>query len=164
MKKIFLTVIVALLAVTTVSAQYKGDWGVGPKIGVYTNAGADGAIFGIGAAGQYSITDNWRVAPSILALCKTGCSVDISADVQYLFNIAPDWHIYPQAGISANDIYDWSCGINLGGGADFSITRNWDVSAGFKWMIQTAKDYIPIPGFVKRKNPIVINIGATYRF
>lgn len=89
MKKIFLTVIVVLLAVTTVSAQYKGDWGVGPKIGVYTNAGADGAIFGIGAAGQYSITDNWRVAPSILALCKTGCSVDISADVQYLFNIAP---------------------------------------------------------------------------
>ena len=103
MKKIFLTVIVVLLAVTTVSAQYKGDWGVGPKIGVYTNAGADGAIFGIGAAGQYSITDNWRVAPSILALCKTGCSVDISADVQYLFNIAPDWHIYPLAGISAND-------------------------------------------------------------
>ena len=126
MKKIFLTVIVVLLAVTTVSAQYKGDWGVGPKIGVYTNAGADGAIFGIGAAGQY------------------------------------DWHIYPLAGISANDIGDWSCGINLGGGADFSITRNWDVSAGFKWMIQTAKDYIP--GFVKRKNPIVINIGATYRF
>ena len=140
----------------------EGDWGVGPKIGVYTNAGADGAIFGIGAAGQYSITDNWRVAPSILALCKTGCSVDISADVQYLFNIAPDWHIYPLAGISANDIGDWSCGINLGGGADFSITRNWDVSAGFKWMIQTAKDYVP--GFVKRRNPIVINIGATYRF
>ena len=162
MKKIFLTVIVVLLAVTTVSAQYKGDWGVGPKIGVYTNAGADGAIFGIGAAGQYSITDNWRVAPSILALCKTGCSVDISADVQYLFNIAPDWHIYPLAGISANDIGDWSCGINLGGGADFSITRNWDVSAGFKWMIQTAKDYVP--GFVKRRNPIVINSGATYRF
>ena len=26
MKKIFLTVIVVLLAVTTVSAQYKGDW------------------------------------------------------------------------------------------------------------------------------------------
>lgn len=162
MKKIFLTVIVVLLAVTTVSAQHKGDWGVGPKIGVYTNAGADGAIFGIGAAGQYSITDNWRVAPSILALCKTDCSVDISADVQYLFNIAPDWHIYPLAGISANDIGDWSCGINLGGGADFSITRNWDVSAGFKWMIQTAKDYVP--GFVKRRNPIVINIGATYRF
>ncbi len=141
MKKIFLTVIVVLLAVTTVSAQYKGDWGVGPKIGVYTNAGADGAIFGIGAAGQYSITDNWRVAPSILALCKTDCSVDISADVQYLFNIAPDWHIYPLAGISANDIGDWSCGINLGGGADFSITR---ISAGI-FHVRSPDPGYPVP-------------------
>lgn len=90
MKKIFLTAIIALFAVTAASAQYRGDWGVSPKIGIYTNAGADGAIFGIGAGGQYSFTDNWRIAPSIVALCKTGCSVDISADVQYLFNIAPD--------------------------------------------------------------------------
>ena len=72
-----------------------------------------------------------------MAICKKFCSVDISADVQYLFNIAPDWHIYPQAGLSANDIGGWSCGINLGGGADFSVARNWDLSAGFKWMIQT---------------------------
>ncbi len=33
MKKIFLTVIVVLLAVTTVSAQYKGDWELAPKSG-----------------------------------------------------------------------------------------------------------------------------------
>lgn len=162
MKKMFFAAIVALFAVTTVSAQTPGNWAVGPKIGIYTNAGAEGAIFGIGATGFYSFTDNWRVAPSIVALCKTGCSVDISADVQYLFNIAPDWHIYPQAGLSANDLFGWSCGINLGGGADFSVARNWDLSAGFKWMIQTAKDYIP--GYVKPRNPIVINIGATYKF
>ena len=140
MKKMFFAAIVALFAVTTVSAQTPGNWAVGPKIGIYTNAGAEGAIFGIGATGFYSFTDNWRVAPSIVALCKTGCSVDISADVQYLFNIAPDWHIYPQAGLSANDLFGWSCGINLGGGADFSVARNWDLSAGFKWMIQTT-DY-----------------------
>ena len=48
-----------------------------------------------------------------------------------------------------------SCGINLGGGADFSVARNWDLSAGFKWMIQTAEYH---------KNPILINIGATYKF
>ena len=90
MKKMFFAAIVALFAVTTVSAQTPGNWAVGPKIGIYTNAGAEGAIFGIGATGFYSFTDNWRVAPSIVALCKTGCSVDISADVQYLFNIAPD--------------------------------------------------------------------------
>ena len=44
---------------------------------------------------------------------------------------------------------------SLGGGADFSVARNWDLSAGFKWMIQTAEYH---------KNPILINIGATYKF
>lgn len=155
MKKIILTAIVALFAVTAASAQDKGEWGVGPKIGVYTNTGAEGAVFGIGASGRYTFMDNWRVEPSLMAICKKYCSVDISADVQYLFNIAPDWNIYPQAGLSANDIGGWSCGINLGGGADFSVARNWDLSAGFKWMIQTAKYH---------KNPILINIGATYKF
>ena len=90
-----------------------------------------------------------------MAICKKFCSVDISADVQYLFNIAPDWHIYPQAGLSANDIGGWSCGINLGGGADFSVARNWDLSAGLKWQ----------PMFDDwRKNPVVISIGAAYKF
>ena len=139
MKKMFFAAIVALFAVTTVSAQTPGNWAVGPKIGVYTNTGADGAIFGIGASGRYSFTDNWRMESGIMAICKKFCSVDISADVQYLFNIAPDWHIYPQAGLSAN----------------FSVARNWNLSAGFKWMIQTAEYH---------KNPILINIGATYKF
>lgn len=155
MKKIILTVIVALCAVTVASAQDKGKWAVGPQIGIYTNTGADGAIFGLGAAGRYSFTDNWRVQPAITALFKTGCSVDISADVQYLFHVASNWAVYPQAGLSANDIGDWSCGINLGGGADFSVAPNWDLTAGFKWMIQTHKYW---------KNPIIINIGATYKF
>lgn len=44
MKKMFFAAIVALFAVTTVSAQTPGNWAVGPKIGIYTNAGAEGAI------------------------------------------------------------------------------------------------------------------------
>lgn len=155
MKKIILTAIAAICAVGFVSAQNKGQWGVGPQIGIYTNTGADGAIFGIGAAGRYSITDTWRVQPSITALCKTGCSVDIAADVQYLFEVAGSWMVYPQVGLSANDIGSWSAGFNIGAGTDFNVARNWDLSAGFKWMIQTAKWH---------KNPIIINIGATYRF
>lgn len=155
MKKIIFSVIIALFAVSAASAQYRGDWGVSPKIGIYTNAGADGAIFGLGVGGQYSFTDNWRVAPSIIALFKDHCSIDFSADVQYLFNVARDLHVYPQAGISANDLGGWSAGFNLGAGAEYAVADNWDVSAGFKWMIQTAKYH---------KNPIVINIGATYRF
>ena len=155
MKKIILLTIAALCAFTAVSAQDKGNWGVGPQIGIYTNTGADGAIFGIGATGRYSFTDTWRIQPSLTALCKSGCSVDIAADVQYLFEVASSWDVYPQAGLSANDIGGWSCGINLGAGTDFNVARNWDLSAGFKWMIQTAKWH---------KNPIIINIGATSRF
>ena len=70
MKKMFFAAIVALFAVTTVSAQTPGNWAVGPKIGVYTNTGADGAIFGIGASGRYSFTDNWRMESGIMAICK----------------------------------------------------------------------------------------------
>ena len=138
MKKILLTAVIALFAVTAASAQDKGKWGIGPKIGIYTNTGADGAIFGIGAAGRYSFTDKWRIEPAITALCEKGCSVDINADVHYLFSVAKFWDIYPLAGLSVKD-----------------MTRNWDLTAGVKWMIQTRKDW---------KNPIVISIGAVYKF
>lgn len=155
MKKILFSAIIALFAVTAVSAQDKGNWGVGPKIGVYTNTGADGAVFGVGATGRYSFTDTWRVEPGIMAICKKGCSVDISADVHYLFNVASSWTVYPLAGLSANDIGDWSMSFNLGAGTDFSIARNWDLTAGVKWMIQTHKHW---------KNPLLISVGAVYRF
>ena len=46
-------------------------------------------------------------------------------------------------------------GIHLGGGADFSVARNWDITAGLKWIIQTAQYH---------KNPILINVGACYKF
>lgn len=154
MKKIFLTLLAGLFAVSA-WAQEPGRWGVGPQIGIYTNTGANGAVFGMGAFGRYSFTDNWRVQPAVTAIFKSGCSVDISADVQYLFHVAQSWNVYPQAGVSANDIGGWSCGIHLGGGADFSVARDWDLTASFKWMIQTAKLH---------RNPILINIGATYKF
>lgn len=155
MKKLILLAVVALLATMTASAQDKGNWAVGPKIGLYTNAGGNGIIFGIGAIGRYSFTDTWRVEPGITALTRKGCSVDINADVHYLFKVASSWNVYPLAGISANDIGGWSAGINLGAGTDFSVARNWDLTASAKWMIQTAKYH---------KNPIVISLGATYKF
>ena len=155
MKKIILLTIAALCAFTAVSAQDKGNWGVGPQIGIYTNTGADGAIFGIGATGRYSFTDTWRIQPSLTALCKSGCSVDIAADVQYLFEVASSWDVYPQAGLSANDIGGWSCGINLGAGFDYAVADRWDITAGLKYMIETHKNW---------SNPLIISVGASYRF
>ena len=45
--------------------------------------------------------------------------------------------------------------LNIGGGFDCKITNNWDISAGLKW--QPMFDDV-------RKNPVVISIGAAYKF
>ena len=153
MKKFLFSAIVALFAVSAVSAQDKGNWALGPRMNIYTNTGD--AVVGLGAFGRYSITDNWRIEPSLMALLHSGCSIDISVDAQYLFHLGSGWSVYPAVGFTANDIGKWAAGLNIGGGFDFEVARNWDLSAGFKWMIQTAEYH---------KNPILINIGATYKF
>ena len=140
MKKILLTAIVALFAVTAASAQDKGNWALGPRMNIYTNTGD--AVVGLGAFGRYSFTDNWRIEPSLMALLHSGCSIDISVDAQYVFHLGEGWSVYPQC-------------LNIGGGFDFEVARNWDLSAGPKWQ----------PMFDDwRKNPVVISIGAAYKF
>ena len=138
MKKILLTAIVALFAVTAASAQDKGNWALGPRMNIYTNTGD--AVVGLGAFGRYSFTD---------------CSIDISVDAQYVFHLGEGWSVYPAVGFTANDIGKWAAGLNIGGGFDFEVARNWDLSAGLKWQ----------PMFDDwRKNPVVISIGAAYKF
>lgn len=155
MKKLLLTAIIACFSFRVASAQEPGMLAVGPRLSFYTHAGTSGALLGVGAIGRYSFTDHWRVEPGLTALCEKGCSIDLNADVHYLFWLASVWSIYPAVGLSANDIGTWSCGINLGAGTDFEVARNWDVTAGVKWMVQTAKYH---------HNPLAITIGATYKF
>lgn len=102
MKKILLTAIVALFAVTAASAQDKGNWALGPRMNIYTNTGD--AVVGLGAFGRYSFTDNWRIEPSLTALLHSGCSIDISVDAQYVFHLGEGWSVYPAVGFTANDI------------------------------------------------------------
>lgn len=154
MKKIVLLVVIAVIAATTVNAQEKGQWAVGPKMNIYANTG-DGAVIGLGAMGRYSFTDALRIEPAIVALLEDGCAIDASCDVQYLFDVADRWYVYPLVGLSANKFGEWSMGINIGAGADFAVADNWDITAGVKWMAQTHKYW---------KNPIVFSVGATYKF
>ncbi len=155
MKKIILAAIIALCSLGTAAAQNPGEWSVGPQVGIYTNTGWNGAVLGIGAQARYAIDSHWRVQPSVTAILKKHCSLDIAADVHYLFNLTNRWLIYPQAGLSANDLGEWSCGINLGVGTEFPIATNWDLNAGVKWMLQTHK---------YAKNPLIIGVGASYKF
>lgn len=128
MKKFFLTAFVLLISLTAM-AQDKGDWGIGPKINIYTHTG-DGAIFGIGGYFRHNFSDAIRLETSVIIPCKSGCSVDFGCEIQYLFRVARDWNIFPLAGINANDLGKWSCGIDLGAGFDYKIARHWSTSAG----------------------------------
>ena len=153
MKKFIFSAIAALFAFTAASAQDAGRWAVGPRMNIYTNAG-DG-IVGLGGFARYSFTENWRIEPSLMALLHDHCSIDMSCDVQYVFHITGEWDLYPAVGITANDIGEWAAGLNIGGGFNYAVARDWDISAGLKWQ----------PMFDDwRKNPVVISIGASYRF
>lgn len=153
MKKVLLIALVALFTVTAASAQDKGKWALGPRMNVYTNAGA--TIVGLGAVGRYSFSENWRIEPSVMALLHSGCSLDISCDAQYVFHLSKDWKAYPSVGLTANEIGKWAVGMNIGGGVDYRISRDWDLTAGLKWQ----------PMFSDwRKNPVVIQLGAMFHF
>lgn len=154
MKKIIFTFVAVLFAATaTVSAQAPGNWSLGPRMNIYTNTG-DG-IVGLGAYARYSFTDNWRIEPSLIALLHNGCSIDISVDAQYLFHVSDRWNLYPSVGLTANDIGRWAAGLNIGGGFDFEVSNNWDLSAGLKW--QPMFDDL-------RPNPVVIFVGGAFKF
>ena len=152
MKKIILAVMAALFISTAASAQQAGNWAVGPRMNIYTNTGD--AVVGLGAFARYSFDDNWRIEPSIIALLHNYCSIDLNVDVQYVFDLGSGWKIYPAAGLTANDIGRWAAGLNLGGGFDYKVARDWDITAGLKWQ----------PMFDDRPNPVVISIGAAYKF
>lgn len=153
MKKILLSAIAALCVATAASAQDAGNWAVGPRMNIYTNTG-DGVV-GLGAFARYSFTDNWRIEPSMIALLHNHCSIDLNFDVQYVFDLGSGWKIYPAAGLTANDIDEWAAGLNLGGGFDYKVARDWDITAGLKWQ-PMFNDH--------RNNPVTISIGAAYRF
>lgn len=72
-----------------------------------------------------------------------------------MFHLGSGWSLYPEAGFVANEIGRWAAGLNLGGGFDVQIVQNWDLSAGLKWQ-PMFDDY--------RKNPVVISVGACYKF
>lgn len=154
MKKFLLTLAVLVASFSAASAQEAGQWTIGPRMNIYTNSG-DGAILGLGAYARYNITDAWRVEPGLTALFHSYCSIDLNCDVHYLYEVASGWTVYPLAGLSVSDMGEWALGMNLGAGVDYKVAYDWDLSAGVKWM----------PVFDKwRKNPIVITIGASYRF
>lgn len=151
MKKLLLSIVAVLCAVTA-SAQEPGGWTLGPRLVIYTNVGD--TVLGVGAVGRYRFDNNWRIEPSITALLHKYCSVDISCDAHYVFDLGVV-RLYPAAGLTVNEIGKWAAGLNLGGGVDFNVANVVELTAALKW--QAMFDDV-------RSNPVALMVGANFNF
>lgn len=145
-----------LAAVSTATAQEKGNFGLGVRNSLYTHTG-HGAKYGIGLFFRYNPFDGMRIEPSIMYVCGKNCSIDLAVNVEYMFGINKTMWIYPIVGFGVNEINRWSASFNFGVGYDWAMTRHWILSGNVKYMVQTADHrYL--------KNPITPSIGVSYRF
>ena len=162
MKKLLLLVCAAVMSLSA-SAQ-AGDKAIGAQLvfGSETNS------LGFGVKGQYYFTDHIRGEGSFDYFFKRkGLSMwDVNANVHYLFDVADKFKVYPLAGLGyTNWSYkyefegapviegsDGRLAINLGGGAEYELTKNLSVNAEAKYQI------------ISNYNQLVLGVGVAYKF
>ena len=145
------------------SAQ-AGDKTVGAQLvfGSETNS------IGVGVNGQYYFTDQIRGEASFDYFLKNkGISMwDLNANVHYLFDVADKFKVYPLAGLGyTNWSYkyefpglpvvegsDGRLAVNLGGGAEYELTKDLSVNAELKYQI------------INNYNQLVLGVGVAYKF
>ena len=162
MKKLLLLVCAAVMSLSA-SAQ-AGDKALGAQLvfGSETNS------FGLGVKGQYYFTDQLRGEASVDYFFKNkGVSMwDINANVHYLFDVADKFKVYPLAGLGyTNWSYkyefpglpvvegsDGRLAVNLGGGAEYELTKDLSVNAELKYQI------------ISNYNQLVLGVGVACKF
>ena len=162
MKKLLLLVCAAVMSLSA-SAQ-AGDKALGAQLvfGSETNS------IGVGVKGQYYFTDQLRGEVSVDYFFKNkGVSMwDINANVHYLIDVADKFKVYPLAGLGyTNWSYkyefpglpvvegsDGRLAVNLGGGAEYELTKNLNVNAEAKYQI------------ISNYNQLVLGVGVAYKF
>ena len=163
MKKLLLLVCAAVMSLSA-SAQ-AGDKALGAQLlfGSKTNN------IGLGVKGQYYFTDQIRGEASFDYFLKNkGISMwDINANVHYLFDVANKVKVYPLAGLGytnwsykyeypGHSVIEGSDGrlaINLGGGAEYELTKDLSVNAELKYQI-VSNNY----------SQLVLGVGVAYKF
>ena len=162
MKKLLLLVCAAVMSLSA-SAQ-AGDKALGAQL-VF---GSETNNIGLGVKGQYYFTDQLRGEASVDYFFKNkGVSMwDINANVHYLIDVADKFKVYPLAGLGyTNWSYkyefeglpvvegtDGRLAVNLGGGAEYELTKDLSVNAELKYQI------------VSHYNQLVLGVGVAYKF
>ena len=162
MKKLLLLVCAAVMSLSA-SAQ-AGDKALGAQL-VF---GSETNNIGLGVKGQYYFTDQLRGEASVDYFFKNkGVSMwDINANVHYLFDVANKVKVYPLAGLGYTDwsykyefpglpVVEGSDGrlaVNLGGGAEYELTKDLSVNAELKYQI------------ISNYNQLVLGVGVACKF
>ena len=162
MKKLLLLVCATVMSLSA-SAQ-AGDKALGAQL-VF---GSETNNIGLGVKGQYYFTDQLRSEASVDYFFKNkGVSMwDINANVHYLFDVADKFKVYPLAGLGyTNWSYkyefpglpvvegsDGRLAVNLGGGAEYELTKDLSVNAELKYQI------------ISNYNQLVLGVGVAYKF
>ena len=162
MKKLLLLVCAAVMSLSA-SAQ-AGDKALGAQF-VF---GSETNNIGLGVKGQYYFTDQLRGEASVDYFFKNkGVSMwDINANVHYLFDVANKVKVYPLAGLGyTNWSYkleydnvtlakgtDGRLAVNLGGGAEYELTKDLSVNAELKYQI------------ISNYNQLLLGVGVAYKF
>lgn len=171
MKKLILSVLVALAAMGLNAQTMKGEGSIMGNLGYQTNYDR----FGLGAQGRYVIADNLRLAPDITFFFPKDkvTGLDVNLNFHYVFNFSKDgqgFSVYPLAGIGMqNNFYgkqtaevdgkpvelerdnSTKFAFNLGGGITLPLSKHSFLNAEAKFM------------FAKDDN-VVIMLGYGYRF
>ena len=163
MKKFFVAMFVAMLCMGA-QAQEKGDVAIGLRSGVniatlkIAGLEEDVTNFGIGAFGQYNLTDNWRLElEGIYHPMKDHVSdITVGLNVHYLFSLGEAIKIYPTLGYALAFVHsedykisstkgetvreivhdsenDTDGGIQLGLGLQYNLNDNWFLAGEYKY-------------------------------
>ena len=147
----------ALAAITTLGANAQAGR---TSLGAHLNYGTDVENLGIGAHFRYNFTKGLRIEPSFDYYFENN-GVDMynfNVNMHYVFGVSTHWGLYPAGGLGYTS---WGGGhghrfgklcVNLGGGAEYKIDRNWAINGELKYQI------------IDNYNQVVAGIGFTRTF
>lgn len=112
---------------------------------------------GIGVRFQYGVNDQLRLAPSFNYLFENdgkSSAWGLNADIHYLIPVSSELTIYPIGGLGflSND-YEDGFGLNVGGGLDFTITKELSFYAEAKY-----------GALFSARDQEAIYLGVSYKF
>lgn len=156
MKKLLLSLAVALGFAIPSFAQHAGQFGVGANIGVAPciEKGSSVTNFVLGGRIQYSPIDLIRVAVDLNGgFADKGISTfTATANAHVMIPVADSFYLYPLAGLGYGNLHfgddGWSSNLgrfvfNIGIGGEYEFTKNF--AAGLEFKYQYMKDFGRLP-------------------